>query len=128
MVFLEQAQVVIRAVHKEFVARKRVKDRVDADPGERVNQAISCNCADLNEAYFFWISMKAVGFGIHCNPGCRAKLGEERGKRLFRINHSGNIRIRGARCKKILQFREKKRAAPVGSAARRRRDWQSIKS
>ena len=98
MVFLQQPQIVIRAVQDQFMASKRIEQRFKIYFRERIHQHIPGNRADLNQANFFGISMQAIGFRIHRDPGCRVQLGKERGQLLFRINHPRNICLQGTPC------------------------------
>jgi hypothetical protein len=77
--------------------------------------------------------MQAIGFRVHRHPGCRVKLGEERGELLFRINHPVNICAPGMPCQASGAFgrrkfiragtafqnilSKKKRTALIGNAA-----------
>jgi len=69
VVFAEQAQIVIRAVHDQLMAEESLQKWIEADPAERINQFIAPERADLYEADLFGICVKTVSFRIQRQPG-----------------------------------------------------------
>lgn len=78
VMFFEQAQIVIRAVHDEFVGVKGVEERVELDLGQGIHEAVLAGDADLDEANFFRIGMEAVRLGVERHPLGGAQFGQER--------------------------------------------------
>ena len=83
----QETQVVIGGVKNEFVGVQRVEERIQIDGCEGIDQFITVDSADLDQAYFFGIGMKTVGFGVNREPDGGTDHREE-GRELFvGINH-----------------------------------------
>jgi len=89
MVFFEQAQIVIRRVKDEFPAVEHVEQGIEINGCERVHEFVAVGGADLEEADFFGIGMKAVGFGVEGEPLGGAELRQQGRKFYISINHVG---------------------------------------
>jgi len=46
-----------------------LKQRVEVNIGQRINQFVTRKCADLHQANLFRIRVEAVGLGIDRDPG-----------------------------------------------------------
>jgi predicted metalloendopeptidase len=91
VVLAQQAQVVIGAMHDQFVAGQRLKHWVEIEAGQRVNEPVAGNRADLNQADLLRISMQAVSLRIHGHPGGSPENRQEGLHLSFGVNHPGNI-------------------------------------
>lgn len=65
---LEQTQIVVGAVQDEFVAAKGIEEATVIQAGERVDQVIAVNGAQLDEAKLFRIGVQGIGFGVDRHP------------------------------------------------------------
>ena len=63
-----QPQVVVGAVHEQFLPLERLEQRRDFQRGEGVDQHIHAAEADLLQAQFFRIRVQAVGFRVEADP------------------------------------------------------------
>ena len=63
-----QPQVVVGAVHEQFLPLERLEQRRDFQRGEGVDQHIRAGEADLQQAQFFRIRVQAVGFRVEADP------------------------------------------------------------
>jgi len=91
VVLAQQAEVVVSAMHDQFVAGQGTEQRVEVDASERVNEPVAGNRADLNQADFFRVGVQAVRLRIHGHPGGCPEHGQEGLDLSFRVNHPGNI-------------------------------------
>ena len=87
VVFAQEAEVVIGAVHDEFMRAESIEQRGEVEAGEGVDEFIDAGEADLEEADFFRVRMETVGFGIQGEPRRDAQLFEETGELQIIINH-----------------------------------------
>jgi hypothetical protein len=78
-------------MHDQFMTGQGIKDRVNVQADQRVNQIIARNSADLNQANFFGIGMEAVRLGIDRYPAGRMQLRKESRQRVCTVNHGKNI-------------------------------------
>ena len=92
VVFAQQPQVVIRAVHDQLPAGQSVNKRREVNVCERVDDSVGVGCADLDETDFLRIGMKAVRFSIYRNPGGGFERVQVGGELLRRIDHFGKYR------------------------------------
>lgn len=104
MVLQQESQIVIGTVHDELVFGQRIEHGCKADRSQWIDQNITFDRADLDEANFFGISMKAVGFSIDCNPVCSADLRKKLRQLLFRIDHAQNIKVSRMQCQALFYF------------------------
>ena len=91
VMFLQQTQVVVGAVHDELVARQGLEQRVQGETGQRINEPIPGTGADLNQTNLFRVGVQTVRLGIHSDPGGGTKCRQVRLQFLFRIDHAGSI-------------------------------------
>ena len=91
VVLAQEPQVVVRAVHDQFVAGQGIKQRVEVKTGQRINEPVTGEGADLDQADLFRVGMQAVCLGVHRHPVCRAEDRQVAGKVRFTIYHAGNI-------------------------------------
>ena len=91
MMLAQQPQVVIRAVHDEFMRVQRAEQRGKIYSGQRINQPVAVGRADLDQADFFGIRVQAVGLGVERNPCRRAQFRQPRGELFVGFNHTANI-------------------------------------
>src|SRR5579884_2717988 len=73
----KKSQVIVRAVHDEFVLGQSLQKRFNVQAGERVDQFIAGGSSDLEQADFFGISMKAVGFRVQSHPRACAQTPQQ---------------------------------------------------
>jgi hypothetical protein len=87
MMFLQQAQIVIRRMKNELATVEDIEQQIEIDGRERVYEFIAVGGTDLNEADFFGIGMKAVGFGIERKPLSSSEFRQQRREFYIIINH-----------------------------------------
>src|SRR5215813_5238841 len=93
----QEAQVIIRPMHNQFMARESLKHGSKIQTGQRIQQPIAETGADLDETHFFGISMQTVRLGIDRDPTGLAQSREELLKLFFRVNHNQIIYGRSAK-------------------------------
>jgi hypothetical protein len=103
MVFFEQAQIVIRRVKNQFAAVEHVEQRIKIDFRERVNEFVAVGGADLDEADFFWIGVKAVGLGVEREPLGGAEFRQQRGKFFVSVNQATIFNRKSAKAQIFLE-------------------------
>ena len=65
----EHAQIVIRAMKDQFAIPKGFKQRSQVEVRESVHEEIPFLDAELKQAEFFRVGVKAIGLAIHSDPG-----------------------------------------------------------
>jgi hypothetical protein len=95
---LQQAQIVIRAVHDDLVTSQRVEHGLKIDPRERINEFVPGVRADLNQTDFFRVRMQTIRFRVHRDPGGGAQFFKEARELWFRVNHAASIGAADAPC------------------------------
>ena len=68
VVFAEKPEVVIRAVHDEFVGAEGSEERGEIEVRERVDEFIAVGSGDLDEANLLRVGVETVSFSIEGNP------------------------------------------------------------
>ena len=68
VVLAEKPQIVIRAMHDEFMLAQRFQERAKVNARQRIDQFISVRRGDLDEANLLRVGVEAVSFGIEGNP------------------------------------------------------------
>src|SRR3954453_13004476 len=91
MMFAEQPQIIICAVHDQFMSRQRIQHRSDIYPSQRIDEFVSGYRADLYQANFFRIGMKAVCLRVHSHPGRGLEHPYEDSKFFRSVDHLSNI-------------------------------------
>jgi hypothetical protein len=62
-----EAEIVIGAVEDEELAGEDLKEGLEIEAGERVDEDVALIERNLDETEFLEIAMEAVGFCIHCD-------------------------------------------------------------
>jgi hypothetical protein len=88
MVLAHQPQVVVRPMQDQLVPGENLKNRLQPDAGQGIDQLVSPRNAHLNQAELFRVGMQAVRLRINGNPGGGDELGQESVQFLVRINHA----------------------------------------
>jgi hypothetical protein len=86
-VFAQEPQIVVGAVHEQLVAGKGVQERIDAETSQRIDDLITRNRADLNQANLFRIGVQAISLRINGHPGSLPKRRKEAFELLLGVNH-----------------------------------------
>ena len=86
--FLQQTQIVIRAVHEQFVTAQRFEQRHEIDVRQRIHEFVARHGADLDQADFFGIRVQTIRFRVHGDPDGRAQRFQKARELLFRVNHA----------------------------------------
>jgi hypothetical protein len=78
-------------VKNKLAAVEPVEQQIEIDGRERVNEFVAPGGADLDEADFFGIGVKAVGFGVEREPLGGAEFRQQCREFCIIINHVGVI-------------------------------------
>ena len=94
MMFAQQTQIIVSAVHDQFVPHQRVEQGIEIDRRQRVDEIVTGDRADLDQANLFRVGVQAVRLCIDSDPGATLEAIQEFGQFCFRINHARtNIQI-----------------------------------
>src|SRR5262245_6125227 len=78
------------------MAGESVEHLINVDLGQRINQFIPRDGADLDQADLLGISVQTVGLRIHRHPRCRLQHPDEHREFFLGINHLGFSAFRPA--------------------------------
>ena len=91
MVLAQEPQIIIRAVHDEFVPGQRIEQRIEIEPSQRINQFIASHGANLNEADLLGVSVQAVRLGIQRYPLGATDRWQKSCQLCFSVYHAGHF-------------------------------------
>jgi hypothetical protein len=79
---MQHAQIVIRTVENQSLSGKHLIERLERKSGEWIDKQVLVLGANLDQAQFFEIAMKAIRFGVQSDSGQGGELGDKIGQAL----------------------------------------------
>ena len=83
----KQAQIEVRALKHDLLARELFRKRREIDFRQRIDQIIVTGNADLDQAKLFEIAVQAVRFGVDCDAVHRLQFRKQFRELFVALNH-----------------------------------------
>ena len=88
MSHLEEPNVVVGPMHQQCMFVKGLKEGIQIDSGQRIDQTVLPGETDLNEAELFRVGMKAVCLGVQRQPVRVVHGMNQRLELILSVNHA----------------------------------------